>query len=81
MGGAILVIVDRKEFEERLAGYYWAQPAHIQEGFVRAYGRPVPSGDAERRQAISDVVATMADAELGALAQHVVLNGIAGRLA
>lgn len=75
----VLIIIDRKEFEERLAGYYWAQPPHIQEGFVRAYGRPAPAGEAERRQAISDVVATMGDAELGALAQHVVLHGVGGR--
>jgi hypothetical protein len=74
MGTAILVILDRKEFEERLASYYWAQPVSIQQAFVRAYSRPVPDMAGDIRCAISDILATMTDSELGVLAQAVVMS-------
>jgi hypothetical protein len=68
----ILKIVERKFFEEGLAAYYWAQPPHVQQAFVRAYGRLAPSGDGDMRNVISDIVAQMVDADLEALTQAVV---------
>lgn len=74
MPQAILVILDRKEFEEGLAAYYWAQPLDVQAGFVRAYGLQPAETPAGLRGTISHIVASMSDAELGALAQCVLVS-------
>lgn len=79
---ALLVILDRKEFELRLAGMYWTAPLADQMAFLRRAGYLVPDAwedgadPGEIRQAISTAVAQMGDVAFGALAQHELMEGV-----
>jgi hypothetical protein len=66
----VLVIVERKAHEERLAGYYWTRPIVEQERFLEVHGAPIPDAALDRRNLISHVLAGMSDRALGALARR-----------
>lgn len=74
MATTLLVILDRKEFEERLAAYYWGQSVDEQARFLKAHGVDPALYPRRQRNQISTVIAGMSDLALGALAQKVLVD-------
>jgi hypothetical protein len=89
MPESLLIIIDRKEFEERIAAMYWEAPRAEQIKFlmktspmqIRSERWVTNASPADVRQAISTAVATMPDLALGALAQQLLMPAPAERRA
>lgn len=66
----LLVILDRKEFEERLAAMIWRRPAGAQVHFLRSLGHMVYVVSPEAlRACVADAVTNLSDVELATLVQ------------
>lgn len=74
----LLIILDRKEFEERLTSYYWNQPRNVQRAFLASRGTPVqaqPVTELKLRAAITGAIVKMSDMELAARCQLLIMAG------
>lgn len=79
MKNALMVILDRKEFEERLAAYLMGCSWDEQARWLRSHG--VQAGEdwglGRLRQEISNVLCASTDMALGAEAQRLLIGQVA----